>query len=148
MIFDNLCVSSFQRRSKRYIRSFLCLPASSFYISLAVPPRRKGIHALNFRRSRLHLAPSPEKLIIYELANPFPPLRFHHPHILTRLPLLQASSSSFRWRNFKRSCTFSFPVLSYIISNVGRAPQPRLLLDPSIDETIPFRSVNAQFRGK
>lgn len=43
-------------------------------------------------------APFAEKLVIYELANPFPP-RFHHPHILTRLPLLRVSSS-FRWRNF------------------------------------------------
>lgn len=45
-------------------------------------------------------APFAEKLVIYELANPFPPPpRFHHPHILTRLPLLRVSSS-FRWRNF------------------------------------------------
>lgn len=90
-------------------------------------------------------APFAEKLVIYELANPFPPPpRFHHPHILTRLPLLRVSSS-FRWRNFieprpsKHSCTFSSGVLSYIISNVGRA----YTTSPSIDETTPFRSVFA-----
>lgn len=108
-IFDNLKNLLKLSRSFHFVRTVftISLPLSFLSMHLSISFSCSSSTTEMYTRSKFpaeqlarSTAPFAEKLVIYEPANPFPPPpRFHHPHILTRLPLLRVSSS-FRWRNF------------------------------------------------
>lgn len=110
------------------------------------------MHALNLRRSRLHLAPFAEKLVIYELANPFPPppplpSPTHSYKITLIASELVISMEKFHRARPQPLVHFLF-WRAFVYNLEFRSSSPTSpFFWPSIDETTPFRSVNAQFRG-